>query len=118
MTEFDTFSYENGLNFAIAFTGFKGENEPIFDDPTIGEVVFNHYRWGNDANGNHFTGRFPIKSHQCTREELGIDGDLNKAKFHPILDGMKENLHSYHQKFLCIDKEDLVLYGDHNSASA
>ena len=117
LTDKDIFSYDNGLNFAIAFTGFDGETEP-FNDPTIGEVVFNHYKWGIDANGNHFSGRFPIRSHQCSREELGIDGDLTKAKFHQILDGMKEDLHFYHKKFICIDKQDLVMYGDFSSSQA
>ena len=45
LTDDDTFSFTNGFNIAVAYTGFDSETEP-FDDPTIGSVVFNHYKWG------------------------------------------------------------------------
>jgi len=41
----DEFTYDNGFNIAVAFTAYDTNPEPILD-PTIGEVVFNHYRWG------------------------------------------------------------------------
>jgi len=41
----DEFTYENGFNIAVGFTAYDSNPEPILD-PTIGEVVFNHYRWG------------------------------------------------------------------------
>lgn len=117
LTDEDIFTYENGLNFAMAFTAYDGETEP-FDDPTIGQLVFNHYKWGVDSDGKPFSGRYPIKSHKCTREELGLDGDPTKAKFHTVQDGMRENIDFYHKKFLCIDKQDLKLFGDFSSSKA
>ncbi len=42
----DKFSYEdNGFNIAAGFTAYDGDPNPILD-PTYGELVFNHYRWG------------------------------------------------------------------------
>ena len=48
------FGYEQGLNFAIAFTAYDGATEPILD-PKYGKVVFNHFSWGDDANGDFFS---------------------------------------------------------------
>ncbi len=47
VTTFNAHTYEEqfdasmGLNFAAAFIKYDGKTEPI-DDPTIGELVFNH----------------------------------------------------------------------------
>ena len=35
------------MNFAIAFTAYDDETEPILDE-SLGELVFNSYSWGND----------------------------------------------------------------------
>ena len=42
LTQDDVFSYQNGLNVAVAFTAFDDESENILD-PTYGELVMNHY---------------------------------------------------------------------------
>lgn len=36
------FDHEQGLNFAIAFTAYDDETEPILDE-SIGRIVFNSY---------------------------------------------------------------------------
>ena len=41
------FTYKDGINFAIAFTAYDDETEPILDE-SFGEIVFNSYSWGND----------------------------------------------------------------------
>ncbi len=47
MTTFNALTFEDrfdssmGLNFAAAFITYNGKPEPI-DDPTVGELVFNH----------------------------------------------------------------------------
>ena len=41
----DIFDYSKGFNLAVAFTAYDSNPEPILD-PTIGELVFNHYEWG------------------------------------------------------------------------
>lgn len=83
LTDDDKFTYDMGLNIAVALTRYDSDVEP-FDDPTIGQVVFNHYKWGTNPDGQNFAGRYPINSHQCTRQELGlVDGDKTKARFFP-----------------------------------
>ena len=98
----------------MAFTGYDNETE-LFDDPTIGQVVFNHYKWGENADGSYSSGRYPIKSHSCTRAELGLEGDPVESKFLPINERFKSTVSLYQKKFLCLDKEDLVMFGDWNS---
>jgi hypothetical protein len=40
------FSHDkDGFNIAAGFTAYDGSPEPILD-PSYGELVFNHYRWG------------------------------------------------------------------------
>ena len=46
----DVFDSSMGLNIAAAFTAYDGEQDPI-DDPTVGEVVFNHFAWGENDDG-------------------------------------------------------------------
>lgn len=66
LTDDYVFEYKNGLNFAIAFTGFD-DNFELFDDPTIGQVVFNHFKWGENADGSTKSGRYLVQHHSCTR---------------------------------------------------
>ena len=39
------FSYEDGLNFAMAFTAYDDVTEPILE-PEYGKIVFNERSWG------------------------------------------------------------------------
>ena len=43
------FDNKQGLNFAIAFTAYDEETEPILDE-SIGRVVFNAYQWGEETD--------------------------------------------------------------------
>ena len=67
----DEFDHSMGLNFAAAFTAYDANQEPI-DDPTVGQLVFNHHKWGRNPDGTVFAGRYRINSHRCTPEELGL----------------------------------------------
>ncbi len=40
-TDKDDFNFSKGFNVAVAFLAYDNNPEPI-DDPTVGEVVFNH----------------------------------------------------------------------------
>jgi hypothetical protein len=110
-----------GLNFAVAFTGFDGKQEPI-DDPTIGEIVFNHYKWGSYTNGTLYSGRYRLNSHRCSRKELGLeDGDDNfeqSVKMFTTSQYAKRDIEMNHKRFFCPNKEDLRIYGDYNTESA
>lgn len=55
VTSFNAHTYEErfdssmGLNFAAALIKYDGKSE-IIDDPTIGELVFNHQKWSRDID--------------------------------------------------------------------
>ncbi len=77
------FDYTNGFNTAVAYISYDGNREPE-DDPTVGELVFNHYKWGQNPDGSYFSGRFRIKSHRCTPEELGLVPNADTFSMFPI----------------------------------
>ena len=113
----DEFTYENGFNISVGFTAYDSNPEPILD-PTIGEVVFNHYRWGPEPDGSFITERKRIPDHSCSREELGIEEDRSNAMFMPVYKSSTDEVDFYWKKFQCVDKENLKLYGDYNSFKA
>ena len=85
-TDDDTFSYENGLNIAVAFSAYDDEREWILD-PTYGELIFNNFSWGSLPDGNSFINRKRLNSHVCSREQLAISEskeDDSHAQFFPI----------------------------------
>ena len=66
LTDDDIFTYDMGFKFAVALTRFDSDVE-LFDDPTVGQVAFNHYKWGSNPDGTNLAGRSPLNSHHCTR---------------------------------------------------
>jgi len=113
----DQFTYDMGFNIAAGFTAYDSNPEPILD-PTIGEVIFNHFKWGGDDAEGFGSGRLRIPSHNCSREELGIDEDRSNATFMPVYKSSAAEVDFYWKKFQCADKENLYLYGDYNSYKA
>ena len=67
-----------GMNIAVGFSGYDSEREWVLDK-SYGELVFNSYSWGNDENGDPFAERKPLKTHICTRENLGLEGETENA---------------------------------------
>ena len=58
----DVLSYKSiGFNIAAGFTAFDSETEDILD-PTYGEIVFNHYYWGEQEDGTYKAGRKRIET--------------------------------------------------------
>ena len=104
------------MNFAIAFTAYDNENENILD-PSYGRLIFNHYSWGPDENGNYKSVREEIPSHPCSREELGLEGQ-GSSRFMPVNEKTKDELNEYHKKYMCIDPKDMYIHGDYNSRHA
>ena len=73
----DEFTYEQGLNVAVAFTAF--DNEVTWSlDPSYGELVFNSYEWGYYDNGQPYSIRTPLETHNCTRRQLNLEEDQNE----------------------------------------
>ena len=59
------------LSFAVGFTAYDNVEEPILDK-SIGELVFEAYEWGEDANGTYYVRHTNLPTHACTDEELGL----------------------------------------------
>ena len=74
IAETDMFNYNNGFNIAVGFTAYDSNTEPILE-PSIGELVFNHFTWGEMEDGTYGTTKPKIETHPCTREELGLTED-------------------------------------------
>ena len=70
----DIFGYEKGMNIAVAVTEYNKVREMELER-SYGEIIFNTYRWGEDADGAPFVSLDPIESHVCSAEELNVDGD-------------------------------------------
>ena len=49
----DIFDYSKGFAFAAAFTAYDSETENILF-PEYGSLVYTHYSWGADENGEVF----------------------------------------------------------------
>ena len=62
----EVFSFKEGLNIAVAYTGYDGEQEWSLD-PRHGTLTINAYEWGFREDLKPFTNRFPLETHSCTR---------------------------------------------------
>ena len=69
----DTFGSADGASFAVALTGFDSDRESIVDE-TYFSVRLSVTEWGIDEEGRVYGKNYEIPSHECTREELGLDG--------------------------------------------
>ena len=112
------FNYENGFNFALGFTEY-GKPDTILD-PEIGELRFSHFSWGPQADGtNGSNEREQIPHHSCSAEELGLDEtDRSGSKFLPVHPSSIGDVKSYQKSLLCVDTENLYVYGDYSSYKA
>ena len=110
------FGFEQGFNIAVAFTDFNGKTENILT-PDIGRIVYRQYTWGSDAD-NQFLTQDYLPTHVCTNEELGIDRE-NENSFFPFKD-INDHLitKAHREQFVCIDKEQLYIKGNFDSAKA
>ena len=111
LTYEDKFSGDDGFYVAAALTEYDNETEPI-DDPRYGELVIEYYGWGYE--GELESKNSPIETHSCTDEELGIADGVE----YPIFETSAQVVNIWKKKFVCADKEDLIIYGDYNSAKA
>ena len=75
------FGYKNGLNIAVAFTSYDTETEWILDE-TYGTLQFNHFSWG-PKNGTYISERERLNQHNCSRQELGLEGSPAGHRFFP-----------------------------------
>ena len=112
----DEFKFKDGLNIAVAFTAFDNVTEWSLN-PRMGELVITSYEWGIE-DGKPWTDRKPVSYHNCTREELSLDGDGSDARFYPTHGSSHSSVDFYWRKMLCLDKNELRISGDYNSGQA
>ena len=70
----DLFTHKMGLNIAVAFSAYDSEEEWVLD-PAYGSLHLNHRSWGENPDGTYFVNRLALKGHNCTRENLALEGD-------------------------------------------
>ena len=87
-------------------------------DKSIGRLSFKYSKWGYREDGKYFEEEEEIESHTCTHEELGLSGDKSKSRFMPVHKASKAALELNKDGFLCIDDDQLELFGDWNSDKA
>ena len=73
-TDADKFTNKMGINIAAAFTAYDSETEWVLD-PRYGSLHINERSWGQNPDGSYFATRTEMKGHNCTRENLGLEGD-------------------------------------------
>ena len=73
----------------MAFTAYDNEMDQILD-PSIGELVFTAHQWGNDEDENVFYDDIVLKSHQCSKEELGLR--TSNGNESPLLPFSRKNI--------------------------
>ena len=113
----DVFDASDGFAFAIAFTAYNSDPEPVLR-PEYGEIVFNHYTWGPNEDGIYVTERRKIPSHVCTEEEMNFDNDYANPLFLPIYATSVGEVKTHKRKLMCADREDYMLYGDYGTFKA
>ena len=73
------FSPEEGFFIAAALTAYDLETEFIEVPEKYGELVFEHYGWGNDGVTTSHNVR--LNHHLCSDEELGIERGPNTLAY-------------------------------------
>ena len=83
----DVFTAQDGL--ALAF----GLSQVV--DPTYFTVKAEVYVWGYDEQEEPFWKLEPLKTHQCSLEELGLTPDKSLTKFYEPIPLRKIELQAY-----------------------
>ena len=108
------FTASDGLFVAAALTPYDSNTE-IIEEARYGELVFEHYGWGNNGVGNH---QRQLDHHYCSESELGLSGGEPSSSIFPIFGGSQNIINIKKKQFKCVSSEDLVIWGDYNSDKA
>ena len=86
-----------------------------YPDPSIGTIEILVEEWGTDEDGIDFYRNTPLKTHICTKEELGVvdeDSSAQPSHFMPVSERYKSDLKDYKDAMICIDsKEEMHIHG-------
>ena len=108
------FTPEEGFFVAAAITAYDSVEESIEIPDKYGELVIEHYGWGNEGVTSSFD---RLQYHQCSDEELGIERGPNTLVY-PVFQNDLEQVKVWRKKFKCIEPKDLVIWGNYNSVKA
>ena len=78
--------------------------------PTIGEVIVEINSWTPEE-----TNFYPIETHKCTSEELGLTDELEKARFFPVNANYENDLKLFREQMICFDVDEMYINGYFNS---
>ena len=78
----------------------------------------NGFAWGPRPDGTYFTERRRLEDHICTLEELAFEGDPANHRFYPVHASTASIVKFYYKKFICLNPEELFIYGDYNTSKA
>lgn len=120
LTYDDKFGASKGLFVAAALTAYDTERESI-EEPRYGELVIEHYQWGN--GGGLDSGAGILENHPCSDHELGLkseDDDSGATNFRTfsIYESSRSEVETWKNKFKCVNRDELVIWGDYNSVKA
>ena len=99
--EHHIFNYKNGFNIAAAFTSFNNEAEWELD-PSYGSLELAAFKWGTYPNGAVYEFRDVLEHHFCSKEELGMEGEMG-SKFFTAHHSAVKYMRDYQKKFICLD---------------
>ena len=114
-TDNEAFTGEEGFNIAIALTGFDTVRESILN-PEYANLSFETSQWDVLDDGKIDWKVSPIASHMCSEEELGLTGD--NSRIMPVHETSTAYVNLYKEKFICLNQEDLKIYGTFSSKKA
>ena len=104
------FGTQDGFMIAFGLTTYDDDYE-VTEDPQYGQLKAYYKSWGEDGQPGIVWTEVP--SSPCTENQLK-EGNL----FYPVHKNSAFDLMAYHKKFKCVDKEQLTVHGDYNSATA
>ena len=115
LTYDDKFTASDGLFLAAALTEYDSNTE-VIEEERYGELIIEHYGWGyGEGIGS---GSKAIDYHTCSDQELGFVERTENTIIYPIFETSLNEVQTYRKKFKCINREDLVIWGDYNSQKA
>ena len=99
-----TFTASQGLNMAFTVVNPFSRHliEPL--DPSYGRIRFRKFQWGLDRKGAFYLQETELKSHACSREELGMSG--SDPKFWPTEERQENLINILFPVLRCIDQSE------------
>ena len=100
------FTAKDGFMLAV------GTTLPDGIPPNIGHIEIKSATWGLNELGFPEMVKKTLETHTCSIQELGLTDNDSKARLFPVKNprvaGFKR------RKYLCIDQDELLLYGQHS----